>query len=43
MAELSGEGWAVRDSKTPEGAVVVCAPREWSAFLQGLRGDKFRC
>ncbi|MGW4642867.1 DUF397 domain-containing protein [Sphaerisporangium sp. NPDC004334] len=43
VAELSGEAWAVRDSKDPEGAVVVCAPREWSAFLQGLKGDEFRC
>ncbi|MFC4533880.1 DUF397 domain-containing protein [Sphaerisporangium dianthi] len=39
VASLPGGGRAVRDSKVPEGAVLVCAPREWRAFLQGLKGD----
>ncbi|MEU8270273.1 DUF397 domain-containing protein [Sphaerisporangium sp. NPDC049002] len=30
--------FAVRDSKNPAGPALVCAPREWFAFLNGVKG-----
>ncbi len=31
---------AVRDSKNPEGPALVFTPREWRAFLDGVRADE---
>jgi hypothetical protein len=33
---------AVRDSKDKDGAVLVFAPREWEAFLDGVADGQFR-
>ena len=32
---------AVRDSKNPNGAVLVFAGPEWAIFLQGVHGGEF--
>jgi hypothetical protein len=32
---------AVRDSKDPDGPVLVFTPVEWTAFLGGVRGGEF--
>jgi hypothetical protein len=32
---------AVRDSKDPNGPVLVFTPVEWTAFLGGVRGGEF--
>jgi hypothetical protein len=29
----------VRDSKNPEGATLVFAPREWEAFIQEISAE----
>ncbi|MET8159309.1 DUF397 domain-containing protein [Sphaerisporangium sp. NPDC005289] len=31
----------VRDSKNPGGGVLACASGEWSAFLAGVKADRF--
>lgn len=37
VAARSGDHVNVRDSKNPEGAVLMFAPAKWTAFLTGLR------
>jgi hypothetical protein len=32
---------AVRDSKTPEGGVLVFTKAEWDAFVGGVKSDEF--
>jgi hypothetical protein len=32
---------AVRDSKDPEGPALAFAPKEWLAFLDGVRAGEF--
>jgi hypothetical protein len=32
---------AVRDSKDPDGSVLVFVPDEWRAFTAGVRGGQF--
>jgi hypothetical protein len=32
---------ALRDSKNPDGAVLVYTPAEWRAFLHGARNGEF--
>lgn len=32
---------AVRDSKNPAGSVLVFSPREWVAFIGGVRAGEF--
>jgi Domain of unknown function (DUF397) len=32
---------AVRDSKNPEGAVLMYTPHEWDCFLDGARRGEF--
>jgi hypothetical protein len=39
-ADLPG-AVAVRDSKDPDGPVLVFAPYEWKAFLDGIRRGEF--
>jgi Domain of unknown function (DUF397) len=34
-------GIAVRDSKDPEGPILVYTPTEFSAFLEGVRNGEF--
>lgn len=36
-----GDRVAVRDSKDPEGGVLVFTAREWRAFLAGVRDGEF--
>ncbi len=37
VANLSGGGRAVRDSKDPGGPVLMFGAVEWRAFLQGVK------
>lgn len=39
-AWLPDGGIAIRDSKNRDGAVLVFTPREWSAFLAGVRNGE---
>ena len=32
---------AVRDSKNPDGAMLVFTPREWTAFVGGVKDGEF--
>lgn len=36
-----GEFVGVRDSMNPEGTVLGFAPREWGAFVGGVRSGEF--
>lgn len=40
VAQLSGLV-TVRDSKNPDGPLLVFTPAEWSAFLDGIRAGDF--
>jgi hypothetical protein len=40
-AALAGGGIAVRDSKDPDGPVLVFTAEEWSAFVAGVKGGEF--
>ncbi|RNI00935.1 DUF397 domain-containing protein [Micromonospora aurantiaca] len=31
----------VRDSKSPDGGILVFSPGEWSAFVKGVRDGEF--
>jgi hypothetical protein len=38
---LAGGHVALRDSKRPDGGVLVFTRAEWEAFVAGVRGDEF--
>ncbi|MDG6107349.1 DUF397 domain-containing protein [Dactylosporangium aurantiacum] len=38
---LDGPLVAVRDSKSPDGAVLAFTPDEWNAFVAGAQGGEF--
>jgi hypothetical protein len=40
-ASLGGGRIGVRDSKDPDGAMLVFTAEEWSAFLAGARSGEF--
>jgi hypothetical protein len=40
VAPLRG-GVAIRDSKNPDGGILVYTPDEWRAFLAGVRNGEF--
>ncbi len=40
VAELT-DGVAVRDSKDPNGPVLVFTPAEWTAFIKGAKDGEF--
>lgn len=40
-ADLPGGGRAVRDSKDPDGPVLVFPVGEWSAFVEGVRAGEY--
>jgi Domain of unknown function (DUF397). len=40
VAEL-GDAVAVRDSKHPTGPALIFTPKEWTAFVGGVRGGEF--
>ncbi|MGK8503457.1 DUF397 domain-containing protein [Nocardia asiatica] len=41
IAHLDGGRVGVRDSKNPNGGVLVFTPSEWDAFVSGAREGKF--
>jgi transcriptional regulator with XRE-family HTH domain len=41
VAFLDSGRVAMRDSKDPEGPVLVFTAGEWAAFVNGVRGDEF--
>jgi uncharacterized protein DUF397 len=41
VANLSGGGIGVRDSKNPEGSVLRFTGDEWQAFIGGVRNGEF--
>ena len=41
VAELAGDGRAVRDSKDPDGAVLSISSSQWASFVHGLRDSEF--
>lgn len=41
VAELPGDGWAVRDSKNPDGPVLAFTREEWAAFVEGTKAGEF--
>lgn len=41
VANLTSGQSAVRDSKNPNGPVLIFAPAAWSAFCAGLRDGEF--
>ncbi|WP_068059455.1 DUF397 domain-containing protein [Nocardia xishanensis] len=40
-AHLDDGSVAIRDSKNPTGPALVYTPREWDAFLAGVRDGEF--
>ena len=41
VALLSGPRWAVRDSRSPEGPVLIFTKAEWVAFSLGAKAGEF--
>lgn len=41
IADLPGGGVTVRDSKDPDGPALAFTPREWDAFVRGVKGGEF--
>ena len=41
VAKLSGGRRAVKDSKNPNGPVLVFTPSEWTAFKNGVLNNEF--
>ena len=41
VADTSAATVAVRDSKDPEGPVLVFAPPEWQAFIAAIKAGEF--
>jgi hypothetical protein len=41
VAPLAGGGRAVRDSKNPDGALLIFDPGEWDAFIGGVKDGEF--
>ncbi|WP_280238145.1 DUF397 domain-containing protein [Nocardia abscessus] len=41
IAHLHGGYVGVRDSKNPDGGVLVFTPSEWEGFLSGARNGQF--
>jgi len=39
--KATGGAFAVRDSKNPEGPLLVFSAAEWLAFTQGVRAGEF--
>jgi len=40
-ARLENGGMAVKDSKTPDGPVLVFTRDEWQAFIEGVKLGEF--
>jgi hypothetical protein len=41
VASLAGGRTAVRDSKNPDGPVLIFTHAEWKAFVAGIRDGRF--
>ncbi|OLT09785.1 hypothetical protein BJF78_06155 [Pseudonocardia sp. CNS-139] len=41
VAIISGPRWAVRDSRDPDGPVLIFTEAEWVAFSLGARAGEF--
>jgi hypothetical protein len=41
VANLPDRRVAVRDSKDQDGPALVFTPREWDAFVRGVKGGEF--
>jgi len=41
VAQVSAPAVAVRDSKNPDGPVLVLTPRQWRAFAAGIKAGEF--
>jgi len=41
VADLPGGGFAMRDSKNPQGPALKFTRAEWEAFLAGVRAGEF--
>jgi hypothetical protein len=41
VAQLAGGRWAVRDTKDPNGPVLIFTAAEWAAFTAGVRAGEF--
>ncbi|WP_327107000.1 DUF397 domain-containing protein [Nonomuraea glycinis] len=41
IAFVDGDRVAVRDSKAPQGSVLIFTADEWSAFTQGVKSGEF--
>jgi hypothetical protein len=41
VASLADGGLAVRDSKAPDGPVLIFTASEWAAFTAGVRAGEF--
>jgi hypothetical protein len=41
IAAVNNHHVGVRDSKNPDGAVLVIAPRDWGVFVNGVRHGQF--
>ncbi|MEO3889215.1 DUF397 domain-containing protein [Nonomuraea sp. B5E05] len=41
FARGAGGEIMIRDSKDPSGPALVFTPREWRAFVKGVRNDEF--
>jgi hypothetical protein len=41
VALLPGPRWALRDSKNPDGPVLIFTEAEWEAFTLGARAGEF--
>ncbi|GLW32978.1 DUF397 domain-containing protein [Actinoplanes regularis] len=41
ITQLPDGGWAIRDSKSPDGPVLFFTLAEWDAFVSGIKGGEF--
>ncbi|SFK15814.1 protein of unknown function [Streptosporangium canum] len=41
VASLPDGGWAVRDSKDPDGPMLRFTPDKWQTFVGGVKGGEF--
>ncbi|WP_083449661.1 DUF397 domain-containing protein [Actinoplanes rectilineatus] len=41
VARIAESGWAVRDSKNPDGPVLRFTLAEWDAFVHGVKDGEF--
>ncbi|SDS41300.1 DUF397 domain-containing protein [Actinoplanes derwentensis] len=42
VASAPDGGWAIRDSKDPDGPFLLFTLAEWTAFVSGVKDGEFR-